>query len=257
MSRTRLVVLISGSGTLLQALLDAAPTRTTRPRSWRSWRTRPMPPGSSVPGRPASRRSPWRWPATPIGPPGTIALRDALESFEPDWVVSAGFMRHPRSRRALGVPDAGGQHPPGAAAQLPRGPRRPRRAGPRRARDRLHDPPGRRGRGHRARSSTSEPVPVDADDDEASLHERIKVVERALLVDVVAPAGHPQRAHLRQEGDPDMSNPDGTVRIRRALVRVYDKTGLDELAAALHARRRADRLDRLDRRADRRGRASR
>ena len=28
-------------------------------------------------------------------------------------------------------------------------------------------------------------VPVDADDDEASLHERIKVVERQLLVDVV------------------------------------------------------------------------
>ena len=32
-----------------------------------------------------------------------------------------------------------------------------------------------------------------------------------------------------------MSNPDGTVRIRRALVSVYDKTGLDELATALHA----------------------
>ncbi len=32
-----------------------------------------------------------------------------------------------------------------------------------------------------------------------------------------------------------MSNSDGTVRIRRALVSVYDKTGLDELAAALHA----------------------
>ncbi len=32
-----------------------------------------------------------------------------------------------------------------------------------------------------------------------------------------------------------MSNSDGTVRIRRALVSVYDKTGLDELATALHA----------------------
>ncbi len=29
------------------------------------------------------------------------------------------------------------------------------------------------------------PVAVDVDDDEASLHERIKIVERALLVDVV------------------------------------------------------------------------
>ena len=28
-------------------------------------------------------------------------------------------------------------------------------------------------------------MPVEADDDEASLHERIKVAERALLVDVV------------------------------------------------------------------------
>jgi len=32
-----------------------------------------------------------------------------------------------------------------------------------------------------------------------------------------------------------MSNPDGTIRIRRALVSVYDKTGLEELATALHA----------------------
>jgi phosphoribosylaminoimidazolecarboxamide formyltransferase/IMP cyclohydrolase len=32
-----------------------------------------------------------------------------------------------------------------------------------------------------------------------------------------------------------MSNPEGTVPIRRALVSVYDKTGLDELATALHA----------------------
>ena len=32
-----------------------------------------------------------------------------------------------------------------------------------------------------------------------------------------------------------MSNPDGSIRIRRALVSVYDKTGLDELATALHA----------------------
>jgi phosphoribosylaminoimidazolecarboxamide formyltransferase/IMP cyclohydrolase len=32
-----------------------------------------------------------------------------------------------------------------------------------------------------------------------------------------------------------MSNSDGSIRIRRALVSVYDKTGLDELATALHA----------------------
>ena len=32
-----------------------------------------------------------------------------------------------------------------------------------------------------------------------------------------------------------MSNSDGSIPIRRALVSVYDKTGLDELATALHA----------------------
>ena len=32
-----------------------------------------------------------------------------------------------------------------------------------------------------------------------------------------------------------MSNVDGAIGIRRALVSVYDKTGLDELATALHA----------------------
>ena len=43
-----------------------------------------------------------------------------------------------------------------------------------------------------------------------------------------------------------MSNPDGTIRIRRALVSVYDKTGLEELATGLHDAGVADRLHRVD-----------
>ena len=37
------------------------------------------------------------------------------------------------------------------------------------------------------------------------------------------------------------------IAVRRALVSVYDKTGLDELARGLHEAGVRDRLDRLDR----------
>ena len=70
------------------------------------------------------------------------------------------------------------------------------------------------------------------DDDEETLHERIKVAERSLVVDTVG--------RMVRDG---WSVQDRIVRIgqltrvaiRRALISVYDKTGLSELAAALHA----------------------
>ena len=82
-------------------------------------------------------------------------------------------------------------------------------------------------------------------DDVASLHERIKVAERALLVDTSAgwsgtagPCGagpavghHERRRPARPARDEE--GPSDNVPIRRALVSVYDKTGLDELAGAL------------------------
>ncbi len=93
MPRTRLVVLISGSGTLLQALLDASadphyPAEVVgvladSPDAAGLQRAR----SAGVPAMPVALagypdRAAW-----------DDALRDALESFEPDWVVSAGFMR--------------------------------------------------------------------------------------------------------------------------------------------------------------------
>ena len=87
-------------------------------------------------------------------------------------------------------------------------------------------------------------VPVADDDDVSSLHERIKVAERSLLVDVVAAltaapytvngrkvsSGMTTASPTRQDGRDDGRRP-----IRRALLSVSDKTGLIELAAALHA----------------------
>ena len=112
------------------------------------------------------------------------ALRDALESFEPDWVVSAGFMRilgrEVLSAFPLRVVNT---HP----ALLPSFP------GAHAVRDAL-------AHGVRVTGSTihlvdegvdtgpiidQRAVSVHDDDDEDSLHERIKVVERDLLVDVV------------------------------------------------------------------------
>jgi phosphoribosylglycinamide formyltransferase-1 len=182
--RTRMVVLISGTGTLLQALLDAcadphypaevvavvadsaAASGLERARS------------AGVPAVPVALadhpdRAAW-----------DRALRDALEFFEPDWVVSAGFMRilGPAVLSAFPLRVVN-THP----ALLPSFP------GAHAVRDAL-------AHGVRVTGSTihlvdegvdtgpivdQRPVTVEPDDDEASLHERIKVVERALLVDVV------------------------------------------------------------------------
>ena len=90
-------------------------------------------------------------------------------------------------------------------------------------------------------------VPVRDDDDEATLHERIKVAERALLVDTVA--GWPARAGPSDGRKVRIGPCRDTVTqipIRRALISVYDKTGLEELARAARGRRR-DRLHRQHR----------
>jgi phosphoribosylglycinamide formyltransferase-1 len=183
-SRTRLVVLISGTGTLLQALLDAAGD--------------PHYPGDVVaviadsPDAAGLQRARAAGiPAIPVALAGypdrrawDRALRDTLESFEPDWIVSAGFMRilgpEVLSAFPLRVVNT---HP----ALLPSFP------GAHAVRDAL-------AHGVRITGSTihlvdegidtgpivdQRPVRVEPDDDEASLHERIKVVERELLVDVV------------------------------------------------------------------------
>jgi phosphoribosylglycinamide formyltransferase 1 len=183
-SRTRLVVLISGTGTLLQALLDAAADP-----HYPAEVVAVLADSASAAGLERARAA--GVPAVPVPlaehpdrAAWDLALRDALESFEPDWVVSAGFMRilGPAVLSAFPLRVVN-THP----ALLPSFP------GAHAVRDAL-------AHGVRVTGSTihlvdegvdtgpivdQRPVLVDPDDDEASLHERIKVVERALLVDVV------------------------------------------------------------------------
>ena len=90
-------------------------------------------------------------------------------------------------------------------------------------------------------------VAVLPGDDEARLHERIKDVERELLVQTVARAG----ARRPEEEEPPMSD---RTPIRRALLGVYDKTGIEELAARPGRRRRRAGVHRGDRAPDRRRR---
>ncbi|MGI5212106.1 bifunctional phosphoribosylaminoimidazolecarboxamide formyltransferase/IMP cyclohydrolase [Plantactinospora sp. CA-290183] len=82
-------------------------------------------------------------------------------------------------------------------------------------------------------------VPVLDDDDEESLTERIKEAERRQLVTYVGRllregwtiTGRKVTVGVSESG----SAMEGRRPIRRALVSVYDKTGLPELAEALHA----------------------
>jgi phosphoribosylglycinamide formyltransferase-1 len=179
-----LVVLASGAGTNLQALLDACASE--------AYGARIVAVGADRGGIAALGRADaagvatftLRVPDYPSRPDWDRALTQACAGFEPDLIVLAGFMK-------LVGPDFldrfGGRvintHP----ALLP-------------------SFPGMRGAGEAldygvkvsgctvflvdAGTDTGPiiaqaPVPVHDDDDEASLHERIKVAERALLVETV------------------------------------------------------------------------
>ena len=103
-------------------------------------------------------------------------------------------------------------------------------------------------------------VDVLDDDDETSLHERIKVVERELLVDVVGRMARDGWPVTEQEGQRSSElaratpGREGRRPVRRALVSRLrqDRSGGAGPRPARGGRR--DRLDRLDRRADRGGR---
>lgn len=171
----RVVVLASGSGSLLQALIDAgipiAALVTDRECPALNRAADASIPSSVV--VPAGDRAAW-----------DAALRDCLDDRAPDLIVSAGFMR------ILGPAVLAGYegriintHP----ALLPAFP------GAHAVRDAL-------AAGVTVTGCTihyvdagvdtgpiieQRDVPVLPGDDEASLHERIKVVERDLIVDVV------------------------------------------------------------------------
>ncbi|QDQ97028.1 phosphoribosylglycinamide formyltransferase [Tomitella fengzijianii] len=182
--RARVVVLASGSGTLLQSLLDAAadpafPARvaavvTDRDCAALERAARGGVLSASVPLGDFPERGLW-----------DAALRDAVAEHRPDLVVSAGFMK------ILGpefIARFDGRIVNTHPALLPSFP------GAHAVRDAL-------AYGVKVTGSTvhlvdagvdtgpvlaQEPVPVEADDDEATLHERIKTVERRLLVEVVS-----------------------------------------------------------------------
>lgn len=188
----RIVVLASGSGTLLQALIDATRTGALDIDITAV--------GSDVPGVMALTRAEAAGIPVFVQEPMAYATRDdwnaalteRVASFAPDWVVSAGFMRilgpefvDAFAGRILNT------HP----ALLPSFP------GAHAVRDAL-------AHGVKVTGCTvhlvdhgvdtgpiiaQRAVEVLPDDDESTLHERIKVVERELLVQTLAAltGGHP------------------------------------------------------------------
>ncbi|WP_067172343.1 phosphoribosylglycinamide formyltransferase [Microtetraspora niveoalba] len=178
----RLVVLVSGSGTNLQALLDAAAAP--------SFGAAIVAVGADRDGIEGLARAERAGVPTFVERVGDHADRDAwdealagrIAAYKPDLVVSAGFMKI-LGRRVLGSFPVVNTHP----ALLPAFP------GAHAVRDAL-------AYGVRVTGCTvhlvdagvdtgpviaQEAVAVREDDDEDALHERIKTVERGLLVEVV------------------------------------------------------------------------
>ena len=174
----RIVVLASGSGTLLQALLDS------------HLRPRVVAVGSDAPEAPALARAEragvetFTVPMLPDRAEWDRSVLLALDRHRPDLVVSAGFMRI----LGPGVVSAyAGRILNAHPALLPDFP------GAHAVRDALAAGVTQTGcTVHLVDEGVDtgpvlaqEPVPVLPGDDEATLHERIKAVERRLLVEVV------------------------------------------------------------------------
>jgi len=195
-NRKNVVVLASGSGTLLQALLDAPDPKPFRVAAVGSDRTACVAldraAGAGLPTfscRLADHADRPSWNA---------ALAAAVAAHTPDLVVLAGFMKL-LGPGFLGSFDAKviNAHP----SLLPAFPG-------------MHAPADALAHGVKLTGCTvflvddgvdagpivaQRAVPVDDDDDVQSLHERIKVVERSLLVDVVtALTAAPYTVHGRK-----------------------------------------------------------
>ncbi|MEI8083838.1 MAG: phosphoribosylglycinamide formyltransferase [Actinomycetes bacterium] len=184
-SRARLVVLISGSGTNLQALLDASAAD--------DFPAEVVAVGCDRAGVAGLRRADLRGVPTFVVSPKDYpdrqawdrAIAEAIAQHEPDWVVSAGFMRILGPAALAVAPNrVVNTHP----ALLPSFP------GAHAVRDAL-------AYGVKVTGCTvhlvdagvdTGPVLAQAavevldDDDEDTLHERIKALEHHLLVEVVA-----------------------------------------------------------------------
>jgi phosphoribosylglycinamide formyltransferase 1 len=179
----RLVVLASGTGSLLESLLAAAvddyPARVVAVGTDRDCRALEVAASASIPGYTV------RLGDYPDRAAWDAAVTEATAQHQPDLVVSAGFMKILGAQflsRFLGR--VVNTHP----ALLPAFPG-------------AHAVPDALAYGVRVTGCSvhlvdagvdtgpilaQEAIPVLDDDDESSLHERIKVVERRLLVDVLA-----------------------------------------------------------------------
>ena len=191
--RQRLVVLISGSGTNLLSLLESLPASQipaevvavgsdTTAEGLRYATERSIP-TFMVPFNDFPSREEWG-----------DALGDALASFEPDLIVLSGFMKLlPASMVARFAPRIINTHP----AYLPEFP------GAHAVRDALQAGVSETGASvivvdegiDTGEIVAQRRVAIHSGDDENTLHERIKVVERELLLEVLTtlctPKGHP------------------------------------------------------------------
>lgn len=178
----RLVVLVSGSGTNLQALLDASADPSYGARVVAVGADREGIEGLTRASRAGVPTFVHKLGDYPSRREWDVAIAEEIASYKPDLVVAAGFMK------ILGAPTLDAfpvlnTHP----ALLPSFP------GAHGVRDAL-------AHGVKVAGCTvmladagvdtgpivaQEAVPVLPDDDEAGLHERIKTVERRLLVDIV------------------------------------------------------------------------
>jgi phosphoribosylglycinamide formyltransferase-1 len=182
--QTRLVVLVSGTGTNLQALLEACADESYGATVAAVGADRD---GCAALDRARSRGVPTfvhRVKDYPERSAWDAALTDSCRRFQPDMVISAGFMKLVGAGFLAAF---GGRFINSHPALLPSFP------GMHGVRDALDY-------GVKVTGCTifvvdsgvddgpvvaQECVPVFDDDDEASLHERIKVAERKLLVDTV------------------------------------------------------------------------
>ena len=183
--RSRLVVLASGTGTLLQSLLDAAADP--------GFPAQVVAVGADVPDAQALKRAERVGVPTFVVPFSDYAVRTdwdkaltaALDTYSPDWILSAGFMRILGAETLNRFPGRIiNTHP----ALLPSFP------GAHAVRDAL-------AYGARVTGCTlhivdqgvdtgpiiaQSPVHIDVGDDEETLHERIKMAERSLVVGTIA-----------------------------------------------------------------------
>ena len=185
MSRTpkRLVVLVSGTGTLLQALIDASADPDFGARIVAVGSDRP-----TVEGLARAERAGIPTFVHPLGKGADRAewdrgLTSAVAAYEPDLVVSAGFLK---LVGADFLSAFGGRMINTHPALLPSFPG-------------IHGPRDAIAYGVKVSGATvflvdegidsgvilaQQAVPVAADDTVQTLHEKIKVVERAMLLDV-------------------------------------------------------------------------